>query len=444
MNDTYKDTDFFILGLGLEGTSCLAFLDKSESEGHLFATDSQAEKFEKLNASHKIKCLNQDDFIAQIHAVKDAKKAVILRSPGISLDHPSLVAARAKNIPHTTPLSFWLENFAPKRTITITGSKGKSTTVSLLTHLLNKVGLDAYALGNIGESPFTTLFDENSIAVVETSSYQLSDMRYTAPYHSVTSIYRAHTDWHGGTQPYIEAKFSPFIRDNSCQAIIWKELNQYMPDDYGHTQFIEDNVYISQGFLRIMDVLAVKMSDIGERFFRDPLQRTLLQVLTILHQTEWVNMGALLDNLGDYLDDWETLSHRLEVISERDGKFWVDDSLATIPEASLMALDQFPENNVHLLIGGKDNGQDFSDFVSVLNDEEGIHIHCFDPCGENLMTLKPKFASFYHSFEEAVKGAEAKAVANDVILFAPAGPSGPPFNNYKERSAMFKDIATGK
>ncbi len=444
MIDVYQNTDFFILGLGLEGTSCVNFLANAELDGHLYVTDSKTSLFEQFENQKNITYLNEADFLTQINTVPDAKKAIVLRSPGITLEHEALVAARAKNIPHTTPLSFWLENFAPKRTITITGSKGKSTTVSLLTHILNKAGLDAYAMGNIGESPFTTLFGENSVAVVETSSYQLSDMRYNAPYHAVTSIYRAHTDWHGGTDAYIATKFSPFERDNTCQALIWKDLNQYMPEGYENTHFVEDNVYISQGFLRIMDILAVKMSDIGERFFRDPLQRNLLQVLTILQQTEWVNMAALLDNLGDYLQDWETLAHRLEVVSERDGKFWIDDSLATIPEASLMALDQFPENNIHLLIGGKDNGQDFTDFVSILNDEEEIHIHCFDPCGENLMALKPKFASFYDSFEEAVRGAEEKARENEVILFAPAGPSGPPFNNYKERSALFKKIATGQ
>lgn len=432
------------LGLGFEAQNALPFFIEHYPNARIIAADinpAQCEAVASLGAQHTdFTALAQHELNDIIDGIADASTTLMVRAAGIRLDQELVEKADRHTIQHITALGFWLAYCAPKTTITITGSKGKSTTTALTAHILNHMGKNAHIIGNIGVSPFGLEWSENDIAVVEMSSFQISDCIKAGDIHCIGNLYDEHIDWHGTHENYRATKMRPFTFDAPIHGVVTKALSPYVPEGTDYS-IIEDCVKIEDGRLRLYDVVSTSMKDIPEVFYREPLQQNLINALAIIVAGEVVNIPMLGEKLGEILSRFKGLPHRREVIGEYAGRLWVDDVFATIPEASLMGLNQYPSQTIRLIVGGKYRGQNFEHFADAIKGSEGIYIYSYDSAGDYLLSLKPDHIQNFKTLEDALQKAFDESEKDDVILFSPGAPSSPPHVSYKDRSKIFIDFA---
>jgi UDP-N-acetylmuramoylalanine-D-glutamate ligase len=197
-----------IWGMGREGRAAVHFIHDHGYAGEIIGVDEGkgSDRLDDLHVPHRV---IRDK--AQIETtLLDAD--LIIKSPGVSLYHKWLDAARHKNIPITSLFNLWFAaNKSRVKTLCVTGTKGKSTTASLLTHCLNALGHAAVTIGNIGVPVTEVSLDGIDYAVVEVSSYQAADFNGAPDVALVTSLFPEHLDWHGSLHIYYRDKLNLLI-----------------------------------------------------------------------------------------------------------------------------------------------------------------------------------------------------------------------------------------
>ncbi|MDR1413171.1 MAG: UDP-N-acetylmuramoyl-L-alanine--D-glutamate ligase [Actinomycetes bacterium] len=337
---------------------------------------------------------------------------VAVMSPGIA-PHTALfrsaIAAATELI--SEPELAW--RVAPK-TITwvaITGTNGKTTTVSLLTHLLEGAGIAAVSVGNIGMPPTEALLrvaegllPSNIVFVCEMSSFQLELSPTFAPgLAAVLNISPDHEDWHGSFAAYRDAKLR--LARQTGQAggmVLWGEELQGDED------------------------LVSELSLVGEH------NRQNARVAIGLAR----ELGAADAALVAGLRSFQAGPHRLQFVATRRGVDYYDDSKATNPGAVLKALTAFPDREITLLVGGRNKGIDFCDFAAAALPLV-TRVLCFGEAGAELSEAFGAAARRYASMEEAVAAATELTGLGGVVLLSPANTSWDQFASYQERGRAF-------
>lgn len=362
-----------------------------------------------------------------------------LRSPGVPPDHPVLRAAAKAGVTFTTPTGFWLSTQAPAQTITVTGTKGKSSTVALTAFLLEAAGLPAIALGNIGAPPLDAAPITATHAVIELSSYMMHDLPIGPYTHIVTNLYREHTPWHGTEAAYRAAKLRPFRHVPPAPGFTLRPIiaEERLP---AAVRAIEDVADVAAGALQF----AGKAWDVAAT---NPLFASLPQMLAlraaVAAASTQLALPALTGALAQ-LDEYRGLPSRQEIVPSTDGRLWVNDALATIPEAVMAALARFAGQRVYVLLGGADRQQDWARLAAALAQMSHVHPIIFGSTAPALAdALHRTHTAFSRaaSFEAAIDAAMAAASHEAVILFSPGAASEPPHRDYQARARIFRDAA---
>lgn len=390
----------YIHGYGVEGRASAAHFKEKYPNAVLIVIDQN-----KVATPHRY--MNEENAIKHFENTMPTKEDILyIRSAGIPPNNDVISWLDHHHILHQTALSYWLGHEAPRHTLTVTGSKGKSSISSLIAHLLK-----AKLVGNIGISPFDTEWRQEDIAVIETSSYQLYDLKYPSQFHFIANIYKEHTDWHGSPLLYKQAKYMPFT--------------------LGAKGFTETDLQEAIKALPTLDPTLDK---------KEPFYTNLQTALACIRETGLCDFAALISELPALLESYKPLPHRQEIIACIDGVTWMDDALATIPEATLLALKGLSPSyrHIHLLIGGKDRGQDYTLFLKELSAFQNISLYAFADVKNHLIDRKTLICD---DFKDALSKAKQKAQEGDLILFSPAAASEYPFKNYIERATLFKDYA---
>ncbi len=384
--------EIYIHGFGIEGQAAFSHF--------------KGQKVIVINQKVEDGMISEDAALDLFKIKENWTDCLYIRSAGIPPTNKVIKWLDEQGYQHQTALSYWLGNLAPKKTITVTGSKGKSSTSAIIAHLLQ-----GKLIGNIGISPFDITWCDDDIAVIEASSYQLYDLQHPSAYHMVTNIYKEHTDWHGGIEAYKHAKHRPFILGA-------KGLNE-------------------QELKKHADALPPLDPSISRA---EPFFTNLKNALALIKQTNYCDFDLLLSTLSSRLETFSPLSHRQEIIADINGIIWMDDALATIPEATLLAIQNVQDtyNHIHLLIGGKDRGQDYTQFLKDIKNTTNLHLYAFSEVKEKLVSQHTRLFS---SFKDAIIQAKSSAKSGDIILFSPAAASEVPFSSYLDRSALFKQFA---
>ncbi|WP_031554580.1 glutamate ligase domain-containing protein [Parvularcula oceani] len=361
-----------------------------------------------------------------------------LRSPGIPPENPLHRAARAAGAAVTTPTGYWLSRLAPRGTITVTGTKGKSTTTALIAAILGKAGIPAAAYGNIGQPPLGPDLPREEVPVVELSSYMMHDLP-PGPYrHLVTSLYKEHTDWHGGEPEYRAAKLRPYRFDPPCggaapRAVIADEA-------LAGVTAIEDAVPLT-GEALILGPHALAIEELGDAF-RSPGARAAARAASAI-LLPMLGPDRLFEALPAAAADWRGLPSRQAMVPSADGRIWIDDALATVPEAVGAALERFCDRPVRLILGGKDRGQRFGSLAPAAKRLDDLAVFAFGEIASRAAgDLAPMAVEHLPSLEEAVRAAAAACPPGGVVLFSPGAPSGPPHRDYKQRATIFAGLAS--
>ncbi len=375
---------------------------------------------------------------------------LIIPSPGVPADATHLQAARAKGV------TIWSEielayRFLKGRLIGITGSNGKTTTSSLVEHILKTAGMQTILSGNIG-TPLIACVDamkDDTWTVVELSSFQLELIETFRPNIGLfLNLTPDHLDRHRTLQVYGAAKARLFENQTADDAAV---LNA---DDAATTRYAPSlpRVYLFSRKLRIAQGAYVRGEEIV--FRQNGVEESLLELQEIplagAHNVENVLAAAAAARLAGApaaaiargVRSFAGVEHRLEFVSEIGGVRYYNDSKATNVDATLKALDAFP-GRILIILGGKDKGSDYTVLQKPLR-EKAILALLIGAAAEKIEQQISGSVALERaeSLERAVKTASHAAQRGDVVLLAPACASFDQFQDYEHRGRVFKDLVS--
>jgi UDP-N-acetylmuramoylalanine--D-glutamate ligase len=373
---------------------------------------------------------------------------LIVPSPGVPADAPLLQAARAKGV------AIWSEvelagRFLEGRLIGITGSNGKTTTTSLIEHILKGAGFSAILAGNIG-TPLISRVEQtsdNTITVLELSSFQLELIETFRPNISVfLNLTPDHLDRHHTLEEYGRAKARIFENQTKADSAV---LNA---DDPATTSlaptkprvfwFSRKPPAVQGAFVRENEII---FRNGGEEEVVLSLQEIPLpgahnveNVLAAVAATRLA--GAEPTAIAKGVRSFAGVEHRLEFVAEVGGVRYYNDSKATNVDAALKALDSFP-GRILILLGGKDKGSDYAALQRPLR-EKAILALLIGAAAEKIEKQITGSVAIEHAgtIERAVEIASHAARRGDVVLLAPACASFDQFQNYEHRGRVFKEL----
>jgi UDP-N-acetylmuramoyl-L-alanine---L-glutamate ligase len=419
-----KNKKILIVGRGIEGNATYKYLKKK-----------------LLNCV--IDIVDQKDGVNYLD--QQAKYDIAVKSPGVK--------SELLKIPYTTATNIFLVN-AKAKVIGITGTKGKSTTSTLIYEMLKKQELNVYLGGNIGQSPldFIDNLDEDSWTVLEMSSYQLSDSKFSPHIAVVLMISSEHLDYHKTQEAYVAAKRN-ILKFQTSQdfAVINKDyLASHESDVYtlakifqvsrerevGNGCFVKDEIaWFSRDEKKEKIIETNKIKLLGLHNLENVCSASCAAILA----------GASIKNIAQVLEEFGGLEHRLEFVGEKNGVTFYNDSLATIPEAAIEAMEALPDAET-LIAGGHDRGLDYSILGQYLNKGQIKTLILFPPSGVRIWEEVCKSTSEGNrpekfevkTMEQAVRIAAAETTPGKIALLSPASASFGIFKDYKDRGDQFK------
>jgi UDP-N-acetylmuramoylalanine--D-glutamate ligase len=443
-----KDKRVLVVGLGKSGVASALFLKAHGAR----VTVSDTKSGDELR--NEIPVLLDNGITVETGGHGDRTfrgQDLIVVSPGVPVDAPPLVQARALGIAVIGEIEL-AARFLPGPIVAITGSNGKTTTTSLTGEILTKAGFAALVGGNIG-TPAISFADHakpDTVIVLEVSSFQLETIETFRPKVAVVlNVTPDHLDRHRTFEAYAAAKARIFENQKSGDSAV---LNADDPACVDMAARASGKVF---WFSRLKEVKQGAWVRDGNILFRDGAQQREIMLVSEIplkgaHNLENVLaavaasslMGCAPDKIRQAVIEFKAVEHRLEFVATVNGVDYYNDSKATNVDATIKALESFPAN-IHLIIGGKDKGSDYT----VLNDLLRQRVKRVYTIGAAATKIESqiKNADVVHAetLENAVHKAHASAQPGDVVLLAPACASFDQFKNYEHRGQAFKEIVRG-
>jgi UDP-N-acetylmuramoylalanine--D-glutamate ligase len=382
--------------------------------------------------------------------------SLIIKSPGIGL--PASLEIDTGTI-LTSQTHLMLQAYH-RQIIGITGTKGKSTTSSLVHHLLKTSGIHSILVGNIGLPPFDYLdqVDPETRIVFEMSSHQLEDS-ILAPYISVLlNLYPEHLDRYPSLEAYYDAKMRILYGQAEGDIFIYNEDIPGISERINNTNARRNFFSFSSGFhMRegcfLSDDRIIMCQDGQETDFIEvtddfPLKgnHNRMNMMAAILAARHAGAGDIFIKEG--LKTFHGLEHRLEYVGEYKGIKFYNDSIATIPEATIAAVKALPETDT-LILGGYDRMLDYSALIDFLNQSHVRNFIFLGKAGERmhkgfkLVKKEDKKLFKASSMPEAFKIVFRETGIGKICLLSPAAASYDSYKNFEERGDLFKKIARG-
>jgi UDP-N-acetylmuramoylalanine--D-glutamate ligase len=441
-----KDKRVLVVGLGKSGVASALFLKAHGARVTVSDSKPEAELRDEI-----LLLLDQGVTVETGgHGDRTFRgQDLIVVSPGVPFDAPQLEQARSLGEPVIGEIEL-AARFLPGPMIAITGANGKTTTTSLAGEIIACGNLPVLVGGNIG-TPAITFVEQakpETWIVLEVSSFQLETIVSFRPRIGVIlNITPDHLDRHKTFENYVNAKARIFQNQGPDDFTV---LNADDPTTAGLASRTPGQVF---WFSRKKEVDRGAFVRGGRIFFHDRNgEREIMPVVEIplkgAHNLENVLAGVAIGILSgcqpakirDAVKAFKAVEHRLEFVAQVAGVDYYNDSKATNVDATIKALESFPAN-IHLILGGKDKGSDYS----VLNDLLRARVKRVYTIGAAAAKIESQIAGTTEiipsqTLEKAVRHARESAVAGDVVLLAPACASFDQFENYEHRGRVFKEL----
>lgn len=431
---------FLVFGLSRSGVAAAEFLLSKKAEVFVYddvkigATERAIARLTKIGA----KTLDEEAFRTASESID-----VLLLSPGVPVDHPIAVAfkRRKKAVIGETELAAL---YIKCPVFAITGTNGKTTTVTMLTSILKEAGTEAFSCGNIG-APMTNFVDaqKNAVAVAEISSFQLETLNSLRPHvAAVLNISEDHLNRHYTMENYVflkkkllrnltEAEFAVLNYDDltvrafaeSTKAkVVWFSLKERV-----------DGAYIENGEIycfgkKIVDLEKLPFSQAHNR--ENALAAAACAYLA----------GCAPQAICSALIAFRGVPHRIETVGKTGGVTYVNDSKATNVDSTLKAAQSMREETL-LLLGGKDKGYDYDVLFRTLKNTRVVRCIVY---GENAVKIFAsavrvgyKNVTLTENFAYALRIAKLLAQEGQTVLLSPASASFDEFSSYEERGEAF-------
>ncbi len=390
-----KGKKILVVGLGSEGKATFDYLKTNLPNTVVETTD-------------------QKDGPNYLDKQKEFDLAV--RSPGVKRE--------LLTIPSTTATNIFFANVTSP-IIGVTGSKGKSTTASLIDHLLKTSGKKSILAGNIGLPMLEVVESETDFFVVELSSFQLEDINYSPHLSVFTSIFPEHMDHHGSFETYFDAKKRIVKFSTSEDYFVFNSRYREL------VSLSRETKAQAVPFEETLPPGVEKIPLIGQHNLEN-----LLGAITVSHllkiEDKFIKSG---------IETFKPLPHRLEKVGTFRGITFYDDAISTTPQSAIAALDSLADVST-ILLGGEDRGYDFRALISKLVEKKVANIVLFPNSGSKIKSLLPK-SQFKiletSSMEEAVRFGYTNSHVGSVCLLSTASPSYSLWKNFEEKGDLFQD-----
>lgn len=445
-----------ILGFGREGQSTYKFLRQRYPTKSLVIADRTPLNELPLTAELRI-TLNADkhlvDKTGSGYLASICEALVIFKSPGIPNSLPEIAKAVQAGHRVTSQTQVLFDNYSREKIIGITGTKGKSTTSSLIWSILSSSGLRAALVGNIGVPPIAELNRDADVLVCELSSFQLNDLERSPHISVLLDIVPEHLDYHASFEEYFAAKANITRFQTAADYLIYGS-DHHLPGLIA-AQSKARRILFGQG-ANIQEGCVLRESDIvwcsagREEIVLSrndvPLlgRFNLLNVMASICVSKVLGISAADIQLA--VRNFKPLKHRLQFIGRFRGIDFYDDSISTVPASTLGAIEALGKRVSVLIAGGYDRNLQFDDFARELASCSVNALVLFPTTGERIWRAIENHRGLYSSLpevrfvsnmREAVEKAFELAQPGTVCLLSPASPSFGIFRDFEDRGDKF-------
>lgn len=440
-----KNKKIAILGFGKEGKSTYNFIRRylDQPLAILDKNDITINN-EYLKEDKNLKIIIGEKYLDNLEQYD-----LIIKAPGIALLDIDITNIKDKL---TSQLELILE-INKKNIIGITGTKGKSTTTSLLYQIIKDQNKNTFLLGNIGNPilDYIEQFDEQSILVIEMSSHQLEYVKQSPHIGVLLNLYQDHLDHTGTLEKYHNDKMHMFKYQDKTDIGIYDGQNEYL------INLINKNKYES----KLYNFKVNEKADIyvennkiyynNEMIYDGNQKRNLIgshnlkNIMVVLLITELLNLN--IEKAINIINTFNPLEHRLECVGTYNNITFFNDTIATIPEATINGINGL--GNVDTLIfGGMDRNIDYKQFIEFLKNSNISNLIGLPETGHKICNILKENTNkniyIVETIDEAVDIADKVTKKNHICLLSPAASSYNKFKNFEEKGKYYKNTIKNK
>ena len=434
-----KDKKIAILGYGREGKSTYNFIRKYLPSKHLTIIDKNNIIIDDKN----VDLVTGDNYLDNLDIYD-----LIIKSPGISLkdiDYSKFVNKI------TSQLELLLE-VDKENIIGITGTKGKSTTTSLMYEVLKAQRDNVYLLGNIGVPVLSEIdkYNKDTILVIEMSSHQLEFVRNSPHIAAILNLFQDHLDHDGTLEHYHHNKMNIFKYQSSNDYAIYSDDNLYLNQRMSEYNYkaIKYNIrfdmenrfgnYVRCDGKNIYINDEIIYQDSKRCLIGDHNLKNIMFILTISKI-----LGLDMDKVKKSIENFKGLKYRMEYLGKYHGIKYYNDTIATIPEATINAVTAIKDVNT-LIFGGLDRKIDYTSFIEFLRSSSINNLICMPTTGTKIGKILEKDSNknilYSNTLEEANNYALKYTKKDKSCLLSPAAASYEYFKNFEEKGKAFENI----
>ena len=427
-----ENSHIAILWFGREGLSTYKYL---KERGFHDITILDKRQFDDFPDTEKSILQKEKYQLGETYWENLGKFDIVIKTPWISPYDDKILPYRHKI---TSQAQIFAENFSGK-IIAVTGTKGKSTTTSLIYKLLKDAGFHVGIIGNIGNPVLDALEANYDFVVFEISSYMLDWLHFNPFISVLINIYPEHLDYHRTFENYKNAKLS--IVGESSVLVYHKSL------DLEVQKFPNTKTSFWEGWTSHTDATSFIYGD-------TPLfSKTGIQLIGKHNEDNisaaiavWFLLEIPIDQMERSLKEFRWLKHRLEYIEKKHGVIFYDDAISTTPQSTIAAIDALSEVGT-IFLGGTDRGYDFGELAEKILTSNIENIVFFPESGERIAKAiadknqdkKILNILFTRSMQEAVDFAFQKTKPETICLLSCASPSYSLWKNFEAKGEAFKD-----
>ena len=451
MSEDYRNRRVLVIGLGRSGLAACALLS---SKGATIVANDRRRREELDSAAVALETIGVQLVLGAQPPELAADVDLVVTSPGVPLDLAVLVEARRQSIPIWGELELGFREVSGP-IVAVTGTKGKSTTATLLHAMFAASGRDVRLAGNIG-APLTSELasaTDATVFVIEVSSFQLTTIdNFRADVAVLLDVSPDHLDWHPSFSDYVKAKARIFENQREDDWAVVFGGNPVTVDMARKAK--SKKLYFD---LDCLGGLYPHVHKEGPWIVRHENGETTalasLEEFTVPGAHNRSNamaasaaaslLGVSGEAIEDALEQFEGLAHALEKVGELGGVSFYNDSKATNIQAVRAALESF-DRPIVLILGGRFKGGDFRE----LRDVVSRRVKLAFAIGESRELVKDALdevttVELCQDLESAVRDAHRQTEQGDVVLLSPAGSSFDMFVDYRERGERFREIVKG-
>lgn len=446
--DQIRGKRIVILGFGKEGVSTYRFIRRHFPDMPLTVADrSEALKTDDLNDSYLtvVKGENYDQGLNDYD--------LIFKTPGISFNHVNYWIETEKI---TSQTNLFLEAFH-KQVVGVTGTKGKSTTSSLIFHILKTAGRDTILAGNIG-TPFFDIIEQmtpTTIVVAELSAHQLEFVRRSPDYAVLLNLYQEHLDHFNSFNTYQIAKLNITRFQDERQFLVYNGDDEHIPGLIKSYHLNRDRVifgtepqegpYACCRDRKIHFAISGHVEDEYDLtdYYNLPGTHNFYNIMAAMAVCRHLKVSH--DDIAKGLRSFRGLPNRIEYVGRFQGIDFYNDSISTIPEATIAALKALKKVDT-LILGGFDRGIEYNILYKHLHENPVPNIAFTGPAGERMMQEwqaqypLPENVIHEQDFRQIVAFAFKHTPEGRMVLLSPAAASYDQFKNFEERGRIFKNL----